>query len=105
LIAYSVAGRTREIGVRLALGARPGAVTWMFVRHALLLTALGISIGVPPALLGARFLKSIVFGVPAQDPVAVVAACLLMGLIAVVAAVWPAGRGSRQDPVKALRWE
>ena len=105
LIAYSVAGRTREIGVRLALGARPGAVTWMFVRHALLLTALGIAIGVPPALLGARFLKSIVFGVPAQDPVAVVAACLLMGLIAVVAAVWPAGRGSRQDPVKALRWE
>jgi len=105
LIAYSVAGRTREIGVRLALGARPGAVTWLFVRQALMLAALGIVIGIPPALLGARFLKSIVFGVPAQDPVAAISACVLLALVAIGAALWPAGRGSRQDPVKALRYE
>jgi putative ABC transport system permease protein len=105
LIAYSVAARTKEIGVRLALGARPVAVTWMFVRQALAMVALGIALGLPPAWIGARFLKSLVFGVPAQDPIAAVAGCVALSLLAAVAALWPAGRGARQDAMKALRWE
>jgi putative ABC transport system permease protein len=105
LIAYSVAGRTKEIGVRLALGARPTAVTWMFVRQALLMAALGIVIGLPPALACARFLKRIVFGMPPQDPIAAIAGCVTLGLIAAAAALWPAGKGARQDPMKALRYE
>jgi len=105
IIAYSVAGRMQEIGVRLALGARPADVTWLFVRQALLIAAVGILLGLPPSLVCARFLKSIVFGVPAQDPWAVAWGMGLLGLIAAASALWPSVRGSREDPMKALRCE
>jgi len=105
LIVHSVAARTREIGVRLALGARPAAITWMFVRQALVMVALGIVLGLPIALACSRFLKSIVFGITPQDPLAIISGCALLAAIAAAAATWAAVNGARQDPLKALRCE
>jgi ABC-type antimicrobial peptide transport system permease subunit len=105
LLAYSVARRTREIGVRMALGARHGAVSWMVVKGALRLVALGIALGLPAAWIASRWVESILFGLKANDPGIMAAAVMLLGAAALVAAYFPARRAARVDPTTALRHE
>jgi hypothetical protein len=103
VISYIAAQRTREIGIRMALGAQIGDVRKMFLRHGLRLTAAGIALGIGLSLAVARVLSALLFGVGSMDPVTYVT--VSAGLTAVaLAAMWlPARRASRIDPVAALR--
>jgi predicted permease len=103
VLAYSVARRTREIGVRMALGARTRDVLRLVIGHGMLLTALGILLGVAGALAVTRLLQSQLYGVSPRDPFMFVAGPLLVAAVAFVAAFVPARRGTRVDPVVALR--
>jgi ABC-type antimicrobial peptide transport system permease subunit len=104
-IAFHVARRTHEIGVRMALGARPAGVISMVVRRSLLLAGLGIAAGIAIALGASRLASSLLYGIAPHDPVSYVAAATLL-LLAAVAAGWiPAVRAARVDPVTALRSE
>jgi len=113
-MSYSVARRTSEIGVRMALGAGRAAVQWMVMREILALAAVGLALGIPVALLGANLvakledphlLSRILFGVGPDDPLALAAAILLMLAVAALAGYLPARRASRIDPMVALRDE
>jgi putative ABC transport system permease protein len=105
VLAYSVNQRTREIGVRLALGAQRGTVLQLVVREGMTVGAVGIAVGVAAALVLSRALTTLVFDVPVRDPTtyAVVSVCLL--LVALAACVIPARKASRVDPMVALRWD
>jgi ABC-type antimicrobial peptide transport system permease subunit len=105
LLAYSVARRTKEIGVRMALGAQPNGVMWMVVKSALLLVGFGIAMGLPAAWMASRWVKSMLFGLTAADPAVMAAAALLLGGAGLAAAYFPARRGARVDPMTALRHE
>jgi predicted permease len=105
VMAYNVARRTREIGIRMALGAAPGDVRWQVLRETLVLVFIGIAIGVPTALAGARLVRSMLFGLGFADPLVIVAAVALLTLVAAVAGFLPARRASRVDPIVALRYE
>jgi ABC-type antimicrobial peptide transport system permease subunit len=103
--AYSVARRTREIGVRMAVGASWPRVVGTIVRSALLQVAAGVAIGLPAAFVGGRFLQARLFGVTAHDPLVLFAGVSLLVLSAGIAALLPAGRAAGMDPVRALRME
>ncbi|HEV3063234.1 MAG TPA: ABC transporter permease [Vicinamibacterales bacterium] len=105
VMAYTVAQRTREIGVRMALGAVPGDVIWLVMREVLALVGSGIVLGLIGALVLKRYVGSQLYGVGANDPTTVVAAVLLLGLVALVAGYVPARRATRVSPVLALRYE
>jgi ABC-type antimicrobial peptide transport system permease subunit len=105
VIAYSVSQRNREIGIRLALGAQPAALKRMFVRHALVLAAIGVTIGLGAAAGLTRLMSSLLFGVSALDPVTYAAVPVVLVIAAVVASYVPARRAARVDPVEALRAE
>jgi predicted permease len=105
VISYTVARRTNEIGIRLALGATPGKVLSMVLKESLLLVFLGIAIGVPAALAATRLISARLFGVSAADPLTLAAAALLMIGVAALAAFLPALRASKVDPLVALRYE
>lgn len=105
VIAYSVAQRTREIGIRIALGAPHGEVRGMFVRHGLRLTGVGLAIGLVAAMALTRLMSSLLFGVSAVDPATFAAVAVALGVIALLASYLPARRASSVDPVEALRWE
>lgn len=105
VIAYAAARRTKEIGVRLALGATPANILGMIVRETLMLVAAGAAFGLPLAFVCARVLKSMLFGVEPQDPITAVA-CIGVLLIAGFAAGYlPARRAALLEPVSALRSE
>jgi hypothetical protein len=104
-LAYSVTRRTREIGIRGALGADPAALTWMVVREGLLLAAVGVAIGLPAAYAGGRLLDTLIFGVSRADPITFAVASFLFLLLGAGASMWPARRAARIDPVIALRAE
>jgi ABC-type antimicrobial peptide transport system permease subunit len=104
-LAYRVSRRTAEIGVRMALGARRGQVVWMILRGSLWLTAIGVLIGVPLAVLISRALASALYQVKPFDAVSYVAAVLCLVLVALAASAIPAQRAARLDPAKALRAE
>jgi predicted permease len=105
LMAYAVARRTSEIGIRLALGARRDHILWLVLRETLWLTVAGIAIGVPAALWAAKFAKSLLFGIGVADPVTIaVTIATLMG-VAALAGYIPARRALRVDPMMALRYE
>ncbi len=97
--------RRREIGVRVALGARPADVQGMILREALMLAAGGVAIGIPAALAGSRLLASLLYGVNPRDPLALVGGAVLLVLLVVCASAAPARRASRQDPAQTLRAE
>jgi predicted permease len=103
VMAYSVQQRTREIGVRLALGAQPGAVQRMVVRQGMTLAAAGVVIGVGAAIGLSRFMATLLFGVTVRDPLVFVGVPVLLGVIALIAVWLPAARASRIDPLGAIR--
>jgi predicted permease len=103
VIAYIVAQRTREIGIRMALGAQIGDVRNLFLRHGLVLTATGIALGVSVALALSRVMGALLFGVSPMDPLTYVAVSATLAVVMLVAMYVPARRASRVDPVVALR--
>ena len=105
VLAYRVNMRTTEIGVRMAVGARRGQVVWMVLRHSLILCALGISLGVPLAVLLGRALSSSLYGVRPLDAISYATAIAGVTVVALVASMAPASRAARVDPLKALRAE
>lgn len=105
VMAYSVARRTVEIGVRLALGAHRGTVQWMVLSQSLWMIAFGLAVGIPAALALTRLIQQILFGVKPTDPASFAAAVILMIAVGAVAAWIPARRASRVDPLTALRCE
>jgi predicted permease len=105
VISYSVSQRVREIGIRLALGAQKGELRWMFVRSALVLTAIGVAIGLGAAAGLTQLMKSLLFGVSPIDPFTYCVIPLVLGTCAVVASYLPAWRAAEVDPVEALKVE
>ena len=105
VMAYIVTLRTRELGVRVALGAQPGTVAAMMTRQGLVLAGIGLAAGLAVFALLARFLRSLLFGVAPGDPVALTAASIILLAIAAFATWIPARRASRVDPAEALRAE
>ena len=105
VMAYNVARRTREIGIRMALGAEPASVRWQVLRETLVLVCIGIAIGVPAALAGTRLVRSMLFGLGFADPIVIVAAAALLALVAALAGFLTARRAARVDPMVALRYE
>ncbi|HXT32253.1 MAG TPA: FtsX-like permease family protein, partial [Vicinamibacterales bacterium] len=103
VIAYSVARRTREIGIRVALGAAPRQVMGPVVREGIILAVIGIAIGLAGAFAAARALSAFLFGVGASDPLTLAAVALIMLLVAMVASYIPSRRALKVDPVIALR--
>jgi ABC-type antimicrobial peptide transport system permease subunit len=103
VLAYLVSQRTKEIGVRLAIGASPSGVIWLFVREGMVLTAIGLTAGLAGALAAGRWIQTLLFGVMPSDPTTFAA----VGCVLTVAAVLPiyvsARRASRVDPTTALR--
>jgi ABC-type lipoprotein release transport system permease subunit len=103
VLSQLVATRRREIGVRMALGARPGQIVTSIVGQAATVTGLGMIAGLGAALALAQFMATLVFGVPTRDPVTFVIVPLLLALVATVTALVPARRAARVDPMHALR--
>jgi len=104
-ISYSVARRTNEIGIRMALGARRGGVIWMILQQVFVLTIAGLAIGLPAALAASKFVESFLFGMKPNDPLAITAAVAVLIAAAVVAGYAPARRASKIDPMVAVRHE
>lgn len=105
LMSFSVSGRTREIGVRMALGSRRGDVMRLVLREAMLLVVLGLGIGIPLSLASSRFLHSFLFGVDGTDPISLLVVILLLGAVAALAGFLPARRAAQVNPNVALRYE
>jgi predicted permease len=105
LTAYSVVRRTREIGIRMALGAQHAQVLWMVLRESLFLAALGMAVGLAGALAATRVLASMLFGLAPTDPLTIAGASLVMAAIAALAGYLPARRATKVDPIVALRYE
>jgi predicted permease len=102
---YSVTRRTAEIGVRVAVGARPGQIVWLILRRVFLLAGLGVALGIPAALAGGPLVESLLFGVQATDPGTVAgAACVMLG-VATTAGLLPALRAAGVSPRRALETE
>ena len=105
VMAYMVARRTREIGIRMALGALTGNVVWLVMREVLVLTAIGVALGLPIALALSRFVRSQLYGIAGNDPLTIAAATIGLAAIALLAGYIPARRATRIDPMTALRYE
>jgi putative ABC transport system permease protein len=105
VLAYFVAERTREIGVRVALGAQTRDVMKMVMKQGMRLTLFGIGIGLIGGFALARLMKSLLFGVSANDPLTFAAVATLLALVAMLACYIPARRATKVDPVVALRCE
>jgi ABC-type antimicrobial peptide transport system permease subunit len=104
-LAYMVNRRTREIGVRLAFGARRGTILRMVVGDALRLAAIALVVGVPLSLAVGYSLRAFLFGVTPTDPLALAGACLVLTIATLLAAYLPARRAAGVDPIVALRCE
>ncbi len=103
VIAYTVSQRTREIGIRLALGAQQGELKMMFVRHGLALAGIGVIAGLVAAIGLTRLMKSLLFGISPLDPLTFAAVAMVLVAAAMLASYLPARRASAVDPVEALR--
>jgi putative ABC transport system permease protein len=105
VVSYSVAQRTREIGIRVALGAQSRDVLGLVVKEALRLTVLGVILGLAGAFAATRILRSLLFEVTPTDPATFICLSLLLTLVALLASYIPARRATKVDPLLALRWE
>jgi predicted permease len=105
IMAYAVAGRTSELGLRMALGAQPGSILWLVLRESMLLVLIGVAIGLPAVYAAGKLISSLLFGLTATDPLALTVATALMFGVAALAGYIPARRASRVDPIVALRYE
>jgi len=105
VMAFTVARRTREIGVRMALGAVPADVIWLVMREVLLLVGSGLGLGLIAAWGLSRFVSNQLYGVTGSDPLTIAGACLLLAVVAALAGYIPARRATRVNPVLALRYE
>jgi len=105
VMAFSVARRTKELGLRMALGAQRGSVIWLVMKEVLLLLAIGLAIGIPAGLGLGRFVSSQLFGIEGSDPWIAAAAVVLLIVVSSAAGLIPAQRASRIDPMLALRYE
>ncbi|HET9402055.1 MAG TPA: FtsX-like permease family protein [Candidatus Acidoferrales bacterium] len=105
VLAYSVNQRTREIGVRIALGAETGNVLRLVVKEGMFVALAGIAIGLLGGLAMGRALSSLVYGVPVNDPYTFAGVALMLAAVALAACAIPARRASRVDPIVALRPE
>jgi ABC-type antimicrobial peptide transport system permease subunit len=104
-MSYTVSRRTREIGIRIALGAKRGSVIWMVLKEVALLTGIGIGLGAPGALALSQLVKSQLFGISPADPLTMTIAAIVLAAVALLAGYIPARRASRVQPVLALRYE
>jgi predicted permease len=105
VLSYTVAGRTREIGVRMALGARRGDVLQLVLREGMLLVAVGLAIGIPLSLASSGLLNSFLFGLKGTDPLSMVVVIFLLAAVSALAGMVPARRASKVEPMVALRYE
>ena len=105
IVSYTVAGRQREFGVRLALGAAPSRIQGMVLRDGLMLTALGVAVGLVLALSGAQGVRSLLYGVSAADPALYAAVTGLLVIVAAAATLAPARRAAHVDPAQVMRGE
>lgn len=105
VMSYTVAQRTREIGIRMALGAEQGSVVWMVMREVLRLIGIGVLAGIPAALALTQVVQSQLFGLTGHDPRTLAIATVALTIVACAAGYIPALRASRLDPMKALRYE
>jgi ABC-type antimicrobial peptide transport system permease subunit len=105
IMAHSVARRTNEIGVRMALGAGRGRVLWMVLQEVLLLLLAGVAIGAPAAFAAMRLTTGLLFGLTPRDPAVLSGAVGVLAAVGLLAGFFPAHRASRVDPMTALRYE
>jgi predicted permease len=105
LLSYEVSRRTREIGIRMALGAHPGSVLKLVVRQGIVLAIAGAAVGIGVALGVTRYLTSMLYDVHANDPLTIIAVAALLAVVALTACYIPARRAMRVDPMVALRYE
>jgi len=105
VMAYTVARKTKEIGIRMALGAFAKDVVWMVMREVLLLIGTGVVVGVTSALLLTRYIEAQLFGLTPNDPWTLALATAILIAVAALAGYVPAWRASRVNPIRALRYE
>jgi predicted permease len=105
VMAFVVARRKKELGIRLALGAQPGFVIWIVMREVLLLLAIGLVIGIPAAMALGRYVSSQLYGIEPRDPAIAIWTVVLLTIVSAAAGLIPAQRASRIDPILALRHE
>jgi ABC-type antimicrobial peptide transport system permease subunit len=105
VMAFVVARRTKELGVRIALGAQRSSVIWLVMKEVLLLLVIGLAIGVPSAMGLGRFVSTQLYGIQSSDPWLAGSTILVLAFVAAAAGLIPAHRASRIDPILALRFE
>jgi len=105
VMAFVVARRRKELGIRLALGAQPAVLIWMVMREVLMLLAIGLAVGIPSAMALGRYVSTVLYGIKPSDPWMATSTMVLLTLVSVAAGLIPARRASRIDPILALRYE
>src|SRR5262249_33160138 len=105
VMAFVVARRKKELGIRLALGAQRGLIIWSVMREVLVLLAIGLAVGVPAAIGLGRYVASQLYGIQPHDPSIATATMILLTIVSAAAGLIPAHRASRVDPIMALRYE
>jgi putative ABC transport system permease protein len=105
ILSFGVASRTREIGIRMALGAQSREVLFLVLREAMLLVLIGIIVGLPIVFIATRFASTLLFGLTPTDPISLMLATVMLFVVTLIAGYIPARRATKVDPLVALRYE